>query len=110
MNTIIESIAEQNKLIAIFMGAKYNERVDLMWYEGIPHMVGPLDTKFHESWDWLMPVIKKIDNLEEMYGNREYIDRCDIIDSTVTCDYNISDVYPLVVDFIKFYNKHAQQN
>lgn len=42
---------ENNKLIAEFMGAV-----------GSP-MYKPNEMKYHSSWDWLMPVIEKIEHL-----------------------------------------------
>lgn len=74
-------ILEGNKLIADFMGGIYSENA-LAWGFGdarIEHkelvVRGKLyknlvwaekfekDLKYHSSWDWLMPVVEKIENL-----------------------------------------------
>ena len=54
---------EQNKLIARFMGYEIPKQTHrkLNWiiYNGVFQAM-----QFHSSWDWLMPVIEKIENLE----------------------------------------------
>ena len=60
----------KNKLIAEFMGEKFHED---SWSHG--------DVEYHKSWDWLMPVVEKIESLdlkeygyqwEGIYGEIEY--------------------------------------
>ena len=72
---------EENKLIAEFM--------DVNLIEG---QLG----EYHESWDWLMPVVGKITRDEKYWENeyREYL--MDIIPYAI-----IEDVYDAVVGFIK---------
>ena len=52
--------------------------------------------EYHESWDWLMPVVGKITRDEKYWENeyREYL--MDIIPYGI-----IEDVYDAVVNFIK---------
>ena len=54
--------------------------------------------KYHESWDWLMPVVNKIeDYLADNVGKVGYFDEC----------LNSNDLevrYQAVVEFIKQYN------
>lgn len=61
MNTI-----ENNKLIAEFMGAKeYTGDLEGQFYgTTFPHGYDTtMNLKYNTSWDWLMPVIEKIENL-----------------------------------------------
>ena len=54
--------------------------------------------KYHDSWDWLMPVAKKCINPED---NTEGWDNLAV--ALTTC--NIEEVYQAVVEFIKTYNE-----
>jgi hypothetical protein len=61
MNTI-----EGNKLITEFMGAKYDGRKYMIFPDGRHIVHGDeydSDLKYHSSWDWLMPVVEKIEAL-----------------------------------------------
>lgn len=97
-----------NKLIAEFMGVTPTDN----WYDGyelhkagFPFNYGAMgngttEPKFTTSWDWLMPVVEKILNLDlpESGFYENYIDvwaECRGIDG----------VYSVVVEFIKWYNK-----
>ena len=57
-----------------------------------------VDLKYHTSWDWLMPVVNKIeDYLADNVGKVGYFDEC----------LNSNDLevrYQAVVEFIKTYN------
>lgn len=75
------------------------------------------EARYHESWDWLMPVVQKIDSmmpeikmprdLESMkagtHGSEKYIDVLSLPLSTP-----ISEAYSEIVKFIKWY-KSVQQ-
>ena len=53
---------ENNKLIAEFMGMKYSDERsfnDGEWTHSIKSL-----SKFETSWDWLMPVVEKIESLK----------------------------------------------
>ena len=76
---------KDNKLIAEFMGVKY------------PMLKGS-DLQYHTSWDWLMPVLKKI-NLQihpDTYGLWRMIN--------VPTEYPIEKVHAQAVYFIKEHN------
>jgi len=101
-----------NKLIAEFMGYKLAELyIGLAWES--PYKKSVEDTfelhgrlwrendsyyKFHTSWDWLMPVLKKI-NLQlnpDNYNDWRMINR--------PTEYNIENVHAQAVEFIKNQN------
>jgi hypothetical protein len=90
---------ENNRLIAEFMGLRtnsygdYNIDKDVMGFDMI--VCSLADTKFHTSWDWLMPVVEKCLTT----GDRQHFV---INDALLTC--NIEEVYKAVVEFIKQYN------
>ena len=82
---------ENNKLIAEFMGV---DQVDIdTWLETNSNL------QYHNSWDWLMPVLKKI-NLE-ISPNTRGLWRM-IINPT---EYDIENVHAQAVYFIKEYNE-----
>lgn len=55
------SLAQQNNAITAFLGGPSSLRP---FFKGLMdeefHMMGPEDLKFHLSWDWMMPVWKKL--------------------------------------------------
>jgi hypothetical protein len=66
-----------NKLIAEFMGCRFVDEVCTKFDTGIsvpdPILRKALgrsikELKFHSSWNWLMPVVEKIENIESPYG------------------------------------------
>ena len=93
---------EDNKLIAEFMGllksrdAYYRKEFNSGdWCE-------PEELRYHESWDWLMPVVSKcIHEFPEMDEHTKLFQNLD----TALWSVDISEVYKAVVEFIKWYNK-----
>lgn len=72
-------IVEGNKKIAKFMGAKTarHKTVNaLMWvcegYHLHNKLYFPNNLKYHKSWDWLMPVIFKIESLGYRFTIQSY--------------------------------------
>lgn len=104
-----QEILEGNKLIADFMGAKRQiEGRDIKKHEiWLPtHGICRFDTielgmgktlHYHKSWDWLIPVIQKIYNI-----NRSFYESME--DSLPLLD--LSHSYNEVVEFIKHYNSN----
>lgn len=107
---------ENNKLIAEFMGGKYdsaffNLTKNSMWLP-IHGIVFFEHLKYDSSWDWLMPVIQKIDS----YGYNVKISRISVnitkilTDEVIVglvcgnIDKKINLCYNAVVQFIKWYN------
>ena len=101
-----------NKLIAEFMG--YPHMTDAVDDRTIAYDVGgsvmninnthnendnnvfhPDDMKFHSSWDWLIPVVNKIEM--ECEGVPIQLLDCNLYSE-------IGEVYQAVVEFIKTYN------
>ena len=88
-----------NKLIAEFMGWKRgkNEETNVnQFFLAQPdhwYLKDENELAFHNSWDWLMPVIIKISSLTE---DGVKIEDCETIQSA----------YRFVVEFIKAHNKY----
>ena len=95
---------KENKLIADFMGVQYKsdeeyfKELTEMREDGIFYEQGYMESQlnYHESWDWLMPVVGKITRDKKYWENdyREHL--MDIIPYA-----HIEDVYDAVVGFIK---------
>jgi hypothetical protein len=95
---------EGNKLIADFMGHGFEELTD----NEVPHRyymikgVGYKDAllKYHTSWDWLMPVVEKIKDVQisEGWSNKQPV-------INALSDVNITILWKAVVQFIQWYNK-----
>lgn len=113
-----EQIIEGNKLIANFMHSK-GEVQAYCWYEGNPStstyiMYTEHSAKFHKSWDWLMPVVKKIEDMrftfcitkDASFIRREH----DYWETTTTkTGSKIEIVWELVVEFIKWRNQQKHE-
>ena len=69
-----EQIIEGNKLISQFMGetidtSKWGEN----WAKILDLEIGDKTPKYNESWDWLMPVIEKIESLNDDKVKKIYV-------------------------------------
>lgn len=115
----IQDIIISNKIIAKFMkyddvdcyNCKYTR--DCNWIQcGLTPQEKDEQLKYHSSWDWLMPVVEKIED----YGYIVYIKQeiCYIRNKTNSiknlvymCHYpKITAVFMVVVEFIKWYNEN----
>jgi len=64
------NIIESNKLIAEFMGGENTyHKGHYICHNGIATL--PEDMRFHFSWEWLMPVVDKINGLNNVMEIRE---------------------------------------
>lgn len=62
--TLTPTIQQTNKAIALFMELTYDERTNT-FHDGSRKLL-PKELKYHLSWNWIMPVIEKI---QDMYGD-----------------------------------------
>lgn len=62
------------------------------------------DLRFHESWDWLMPVIEKCKE-SQIFGSQRLITNID----NRLLELDILATHANVVDFIEFYNQNKPQ-
>ena len=97
---------KENKIIAEFMGLKDGTKYlspSLQEPEsiGLGTYVDADEMRYHQSWDWLMPVVVEC---FERFGNTDTIDYMKLNDALLTC--NIEELYKAVVEFIEW---HSQQ-
>ncbi len=105
-----EEYNEGNKLIAEFMGLEKNDFgywVNKDYLFGAQLKLFDFELKFHSSWDWLMPVIRRIiDTIGVKTINEcdseEWFQSTRITKMYIGIDINLSHYY--VVEFIKWYN------
>ena len=122
---------KDNKLIAEFMGAvgtpKYNPTEWDVYITGCldvdsddenaQHFYTPDEMKYHKSWDWLMPVVEKIEDIEcketstDLVGYHLYDIEIRQNVTTIhgtnieeTAGDKLFNTYNAVVEFIKQYN------
>ena len=103
---------DNNKLIAKFMGSNLNGLESWQYEE---------ELQYHTSWDWLMPVVEKIEE-DEIY-NIDILQYGTIISSNtkeqgyleivnnvadISFDRKIDHTYKAVVEFIKSYNQKKE--
>jgi hypothetical protein len=121
---------KDNELIAEFMGYERSREV---WDEGehaytmkIPQAwnkwVIPSKMQYSTSWDWLMPVLEKIESLGHdtninafHCGRADHFQRCSIENKDIgyqqfgcNSESKIKSVYLAVVEYIKWYNSQKQ--
>ncbi len=114
-----QEILEGNKLIAEFMGFVKDgflwKHRDVKLSKYYPKNIFEGDNtnsfKFHSSWDWLMPVVEKLECLENCRFQFEIYTgpRCFIYDNSHDLiegdsDTKLQAVYESIVEFIKWYS------
>lgn len=112
---------ESNKLIAEFMGLEKTEREGKSpvfkhalkkGFVKMEKSVGNLE--YHTSWDWLMPVVEKIEAIKGVHIVIKTSVFCEIYKAGSTKAKGagaskIESVYSAVVEFIKWHNQSKQQ-
>ena len=94
-----------NKLIAEFMGyeVKHGKCYSPKYNDGT---IAPM--QFDRSWDWLMPVVEKIESLgywvNRNDGDITISNKSDMVVVTPMSSGGIDMMYKAVVEFIKEYN------
>ena len=126
----IEEIKESNKLIARFMGGTLKEPTKehpknpynkpTWWGVGTRPTVGNFSLSYHESWDWIIPVVEKIRSLDNMV-NINFWSETNAAECVIynwedfgseeirnECESSIDSVYLSVIEFIKWYNQNTK--
>lgn len=125
-----KEISEGNKLIAEFMELKSfeDDRYGIMWTNPVSDGVYEKDTselKYHKSWDWLMPVLEKIEDLDHN-PSLTHTYRVDITGNGTTIQPNVWsgerwmirrnsrnnrlwNTWLSIIQFIKWYNEKCKK-
>ena len=121
-HVLAEKLLNDNKLIAEFM----QSIEDGLYLDGLYfHNGGYYDTnmEFHKSWDWLMPVVDKIESIHGVFRRgsmtkggqlhnateKKYVIEYGMHDKVIAHVYattRIEAEYQAVVEFIKAKNNH----
>ena len=109
----------ENKLIAEFMGMTYGDPNDnsvMIQMTPYGNEVVPIESmEYHTSWDWLMPVVERIESDDRydvhilQYGTRITDNQKEIVNNVanISFDKKIEHTYQAVVEFINQYNKQV---
>jgi len=109
--------AEGNKLIAKFMGLKPNPSdggrtwgYEVIEMNGETYSPEWTTLKYHKSWDWLMPVVDKIEDMGYYFTICRWT--CSVSeewkDETkhgISTDSKINAVYKSVITFVNWYSR-----
>ena len=98
-----------NELITEFMGWETSTgnslaNTPLLVYhnpEIVDRVFSASELRFHSSWDWLMPVVKKISRLYDQ--EPEHLDEYEAV-IRIPIIETMENIYKAVVEFIKWYN------
>lgn len=93
-------MSKENKLIAEFMGGQRvlpdEDVYNMPTHNNLCYGVNEL--QYDTSWDWLMPVVRKIEMKWPIFRGAPQLLDCNLYSE-------IGEVYQAVVEFIKEYNK-----
>lgn len=104
---------ENNRLIAEFMGL--GMQLHMVEHPITGEYTSDDEMLYHTDWNWLMPVVEKIEALQdgeytfEIEGCNATIHNTDYShNSHVAHDNKLDAVYSAVTEFIKWYNQNKQ--
>lgn len=111
----MENIIENNRLIAEFMGAEF---INLRDFERVriknpdqktktSKVIKIENLKYYCDWNWLMPVISKIESHTKDKQVIHWSRNNNTIYDVKLSEANIEQTYKLVIEFIKWYSKTA---
>jgi len=109
-----QSAISDNELIAEFIGLRWESKPDYTgWYKGDTRIASPETLDYHRSWDWLMPVVEKIEitadtilecNDALLRETAKYQLAIPLANISVSSNNKLECVYKAVVEFIKWHN------
>ncbi len=107
-----------NAIIAEFMGGIYYPKGDCWEFPVRMGVIGgamkcnPVHIRYDTSWDWLMPVVEKIDQMKPLAMDRQSsflrVEYSRVLGLPINS--SIQKVYGFVVEFIKWYNSQPSTN
>lgn len=107
-----QEILESNRLIADFMQVDYSGKEQIMWRPGAYIPFTEKCLRYHSSWNWLMPVWKKITEVApplDEYRDYEGYEAYYAI-PTFLEEVDIQKTWQYIVQFIKWYNQQNNNN
>ena len=97
---------EANKHIAEFMGMEYSNEEYYRPLYNSGSWINQDELLFHESWDWLMPVIDKLKIIDHDWIDQEAQHIIDEIAHALPCCWGFDEVYRYTVEAIMNYNEY----
>lgn len=118
-----DEIRKQSEMIAIFMGGEFREKLGYSFTESgwfntpandNTHIAQSHQFRYHNDWNWLMPVVEKIDSLSTTTWIVFKINTFGVSmknignNNNFLCSFNdgskIENVFNAVIWFINYYN------
>lgn len=101
----LDNVLLNNQLISEFMGAVKSDYGDYLIFKvGNPQYVGKINHSeifYHSEWNWLIPVVKKIQQLPiEEFSKKKPV-------MSALMDVDIDSLYQSIVVFVKWYNSQG---
>ena len=99
---------EGNKLIAEFMGIEhyFSNGYENYIYADDNHRTD-IDLWYHESWNWLMPVVEKVATLLANNAYVGYFSNKDWFTIFMPQDFKVENLWSDVVHFLEWYNEQS---
>jgi hypothetical protein len=114
----MKTLEEKNRMIAEFMGATITDIKGIqkpIYYPIMGKSVFVNKLKYHTSWDWLMPVVEKIEQTNDgctlviIEDERCHIDNQKEFHIDSVGHTKIEAVHNAAVAFIEWYNENEKQ-